>query len=92
MKRKKLKGRCPICGKRYELEGQHKKEIHHLFFPKRNYTDNVELSMCHECHSGLHNIQDVPTAKQCLVKLGVFCKYRGKNVYEIYPILIGVVP
>ena len=93
---------CPICGKKYEqaVTGIHRnvRTKHHVF-PKRDYGPHgVKIEMCWECHHlGFH--QMFPMGKdtiwhpyQCVQYLKDFCESKGKNAYEIYPVLKTLQP
>ena len=82
---KKRGGKCPICELPY-----HKKRPrtrHHLF-PKVWYKDGVLVEVCRTCHDEFNVLYPMITKwtrATCVKNWVKFCRYKGRNAYEMYP-------
>ena len=64
---------CQNC-KRY-FKNKEAKTVHHIYF----YEDYPKLSLCNECHNGMHNrFDDTPT------KLGISLQEKKKKEFETW--------
>lgn len=84
---------CPLCDKQYDphVQGQFNnvRTKHHIF-PKFWYHSGVVVYACSLCHTYEFHIifsmdGKVWTRSECLQNWVKFCKFKGKNAFEIYP-------